>query len=131
MVNLIQDESPLLAHFGKDRTQQWFLVRLKEPDGEGGSGTKTSPAAADRAAHIIIIVPADAEVFFDGKATTETGAERKYRTAELDRGTTYRYSVRAVWTHAGRPIRKTCDVSFKAGSRIRVNFTHPLPARQE
>lgn len=30
--NLTKDESPILVHFGKDRTQQWMLVRLKEPE---------------------------------------------------------------------------------------------------
>jgi hypothetical protein len=30
--NLTQDELPVLVHFGPDRTQQWMLVRLKQPD---------------------------------------------------------------------------------------------------
>jgi hypothetical protein len=30
--NLTKDELPVLVHFGKDRTQQWMLVRLKQPD---------------------------------------------------------------------------------------------------
>lgn len=30
--NLTKDEAPLLVHFGQDRTQQWMLVRLKQPD---------------------------------------------------------------------------------------------------
>jgi hypothetical protein len=32
IVNLTKDEAPLLVHFGKDRTEQWLLVRLKQPD---------------------------------------------------------------------------------------------------
>ena len=30
--NLTKDESPALLHFGKDRTEQWLLVRMKQPD---------------------------------------------------------------------------------------------------
>jgi hypothetical protein len=30
--NLSQDETPMLVHFGKDRTQQWTLVRLEQPE---------------------------------------------------------------------------------------------------
>jgi hypothetical protein len=30
--NLTKDELPVLVHFGPDRTQQWMLVRLKQPD---------------------------------------------------------------------------------------------------
>ncbi|MGC8658318.1 MAG: hypothetical protein ACP5U1_04530 [Desulfomonilaceae bacterium] len=29
--NLTKDETSVLAHFGKDRTEEWFMVRLKEP----------------------------------------------------------------------------------------------------
>ena len=29
LANLTQDQGPALVHFGKDRTQQWLLVRLK------------------------------------------------------------------------------------------------------
>ena len=30
--NLTKDEAPVLIHFGKERTEQWLLVRLKQPD---------------------------------------------------------------------------------------------------
>src|SRR5262249_11417072 len=36
--NLTQDQTPVLVHFGKDRTQQWLLVRLKKPHGGTGEG---------------------------------------------------------------------------------------------
>jgi hypothetical protein len=31
LYNLTRDEAPALIHMGKDRTQQWLLVRLKQP----------------------------------------------------------------------------------------------------
>jgi hypothetical protein len=30
--NLSQPEAPMLVHFGKDRTQQWLLVHMKQPN---------------------------------------------------------------------------------------------------
>jgi len=30
--NLTEDETTMLVHFGKDRTQQWTLIRLQQPD---------------------------------------------------------------------------------------------------
>jgi hypothetical protein len=30
--SLTKDEAPVLVHIGKDKTQQWLLVRLKQPD---------------------------------------------------------------------------------------------------
>jgi len=36
LYNLTKDEAPALIHFGKDRTEQWLLVRLKQPaDSQG------------------------------------------------------------------------------------------------
>lgn len=32
VANLLKEQSPILVHFGKDRTQQWTLVRLKNSD---------------------------------------------------------------------------------------------------
>ncbi len=34
--NLTQDEAPALLHIGKDKTQQWLLVRLKQPEQPSG-----------------------------------------------------------------------------------------------
>lgn len=31
LYNLTKDEAPALIHFGQDRTEQWLLVRLKQP----------------------------------------------------------------------------------------------------
>jgi hypothetical protein len=33
--NLSQPETQVLVHFGKERTQQWTLVRLEPPKEEG------------------------------------------------------------------------------------------------
>jgi len=29
--NLTKDEAPVLIHIGRDKTEQWTLVRLKQP----------------------------------------------------------------------------------------------------
>jgi hypothetical protein len=34
LYNLTRDQAPLLVHFGKDRTQQWLLVRMQQQPGE-------------------------------------------------------------------------------------------------
>jgi hypothetical protein len=38
--NLTKDEAPVLLHLGKDKTQQWMLVRIKQQDQSGDSGAK-------------------------------------------------------------------------------------------
>jgi hypothetical protein len=37
--NLTKDEAPVLVHFGKDRTEQWLLVRLKDPEADSAKDT--------------------------------------------------------------------------------------------
>lgn len=37
LYNLTKDEATVLVHFSKDKTQQWTLVRLKQPAGESTS----------------------------------------------------------------------------------------------
>ena len=32
LYNLTKDEAPALIHIGQDKTEQWLLVRLKNPD---------------------------------------------------------------------------------------------------
>jgi hypothetical protein len=44
--NLTKDEAPVLIHFGKERTEQWLLVRLKNPDAAGSGDAANSTGAA-------------------------------------------------------------------------------------
>lgn len=37
LYNLTKDEAPVLIHFGADKTEQWLLVRLKNPDASSSS----------------------------------------------------------------------------------------------
>ena len=43
--NLTKEQTPLLVHFGKDRTQQWLLVRMQQPaaQAEQSNPTRTTP----------------------------------------------------------------------------------------
>lgn len=40
LYNLTKDEAPALLHFGKDRTEQWLLVRLKQPEAPADPNAK-------------------------------------------------------------------------------------------
>lgn len=46
--NLTKDEAPVLIHFGKERTEQWLLVRLKQPQdaaAESGAGSASASSS--------------------------------------------------------------------------------------
>ncbi len=51
----------------------------------------------------------------------------QYNTPPLQEGSNYSYSVRARWTQDGTPVEQTRTVPFKAGSKVTVDFTSPLP----
>lgn len=44
LANLLSAQAPVLVHFGKDRTEQFLLVRLKSPEGEQPPSTPASSA---------------------------------------------------------------------------------------
>jgi hypothetical protein len=37
LYNLTKDETSVLVHMGKDKTEQWMLVRMKEQEGQAGN----------------------------------------------------------------------------------------------
>ena len=45
---------------------------------------------------MVVVVPSDADVFFDGSATTETGTERVFVTPVLARQK-FDYDIEAQW----------------------------------
>jgi uncharacterized protein (TIGR03000 family) len=87
-------------------------------------GEAHAQLATDKAnAEITVIVPASAEVLFDGSPTTSRGTERTYLTPLLEPGKNYYYEVVARWTVDGKPVEQKRKVSVKAGARVRVDFT--------
>jgi uncharacterized protein (TIGR03000 family) len=130
LVNLTMDCAPILIHFGKERTQQWLLVRIRETDIQPVVVAKVdpvpAPAANEEPATVQLSVPADAEIWFDGVATSKVGTERTFHTPPLERGIRYRYTVRARWTEDGKPVDESQSVIVRAGEAARVRF--PIPA---
>jgi uncharacterized protein (TIGR03000 family) len=132
--NLTKDQSPVLIHFGADRTQQWLLVRIKEADANAAPQQPPQqqanvvpaappPEAAKGTASVTVIVPGDAEISIDGAPTSLTGTERSFVTPPLSPGYNYSYTLRARWTANGVPVEQTRKVTFSAGANVRVDFT--------
>jgi uncharacterized protein (TIGR02246 family) len=76
---------------------------------------------------ITILVPPDAELSFDGAATTQRGSERRFLTPPLEVGRRYVYEVRGRWIENGRPVQQTRKVSVTGGDTVRVDFLTPVP----
>jgi uncharacterized protein (TIGR03000 family) len=93
------------------------LIALTPP------AARTAGAAAP--AQITVIVPADAEVFFDGDATMQKGAERVFVSPPLQAGKTFYYELNARWKEGDKPVDHKRRVDVTAGGVVRVDFTKP------
>jgi uncharacterized protein (TIGR03000 family) len=131
LFNLTKDETPVLVHFGPDKTQQWLLVRIQQQGAEAAAGQ--SPAAAPAAeeapapAQVTVLVPADADVFFDGTPMAETGPERVFVTPALPPGQEFSYEIEAQWSANGQAVDQTRKLRVTAGGKFTVDFTMSQP----
>lgn len=78
--------------------------------------------AADATATIVIKLPADAKLYFDGTPTRQTGAERTFITPELASGKQYTYEVKIEYVRDGRTMTRTKQVAVRAGQPARLEF---------
>jgi uncharacterized protein (TIGR03000 family) len=74
------------------------------------------------AAQIWLRVPADAEVWFDGKKTRQSGTLRHYFSPPLTPGKTYSYDVRVRWTKDGRSAEEKRHLRVQANQQVRVEL---------
>jgi uncharacterized protein (TIGR03000 family) len=77
----------------------------------------------DLMAHLILRVPADAELWFNGTKISAEGTVRKYASPPLTPGRRYTYSIRAQWQKNGQTIKATREVHVKAGTHIDMDLT--------
>ena len=94
--------------------------------GYGDDGTRLS-TTDQNSAHIRVIVPADARVWFDDAPTQQTGSVRIFDTPTLEPGRSYSYQVRAQWTENGREVMQTRVARVHPGDAVTVDFTTPMP----
>jgi uncharacterized protein (TIGR03000 family) len=87
--------------------------------------------AQDRRAHVEVLVPQNAEVWFDDHKTQESGTDRFFVSPPVDPNSRYFYNIRARWTDNGRTVERTRKVSFQPGQQIRVDFMREQAGDQQ
>ena len=78
-----------------------------------------------RAVTIVVTLPADAQLTFDGNLTTSTGARRLFLSPALNLGRPYYYTLRAEVRREGQVIAMEKQIEIRAGEQIEVSL--PLP----
>jgi uncharacterized protein (TIGR03000 family) len=74
-------------------------------------------------AMIDVTVAPNADLWFSGTKTKQTGSNRLFITPSLAQGQSYVYEVRASWMgQDGNPVTKTLQVRVQAGQRVQANF---------
>jgi uncharacterized protein (TIGR03000 family) len=129
VANLTRDETPLLIHIGKNHTEQWLLVRLREQGENTSTGNAPAPTASTGTdtARLEITLPADAELWFNSVPTGQTGPTRTFVTPPLKIDDRFYYDLRARWTEDGELIDRTRRVYVHPGAIVRVDFHNPNP----
>jgi uncharacterized protein (TIGR03000 family) len=89
----------------------------------GATAAYYGEPAQNDAAVIDLRVPAGAVVQFDGKATSQTGTERRFVSPPLKAGQDYTYDVGVQWQEGGRNMERHRTIDVRAGKRVNLDFT--------
>lgn len=82
-------------------------------------------AAPATSATVNVLVPSDADLWFEGMLIPEAGRVRRFTTPALDPLQSYSYTVKANWVENGQQITQTQRILVKAGDDLRVRFPSP------
>lgn len=89
---------------------------------------KHAPPPKDNTAHLLVLVPENAELWVNGIRTKQTGAQREFVSPALTPGKSYSYELKAQWTENGKTVEETRTVHVQANSRQPIDFTKAQPS---
>ena len=70
-----------------------------------------------------MVVPPDAQVWFDGKLTSQSGETRYFASPPLAPGRQYVYDVKVRWRDKdGKEVTRTRRVDVSANANVTVDF---------
>jgi uncharacterized protein (TIGR03000 family) len=104
----------------------WLSSNVVLPQSYYGAA---DPASLPSSTSITLRLPADAEVWIQGKKTEEKGTERRF-TLSLDSGRTYDYEVRVSWPENGHPVTRTSHLSLRTGDQQSITYVAALASRK-
>jgi uncharacterized protein (TIGR03000 family) len=103
--------------FRSIRVRRLHDERIEPPD------AKQSVVPDGVSAVVIVRCHPDAELWFDGAQTTQTGPERTFSTPELQPDKEYKYRVKVRWTHEGRAREFARTVPVIPGKTVEADLT--------
>ena len=82
-------------------------------------------SAIPAAATIVVNLPAEAKLTFDGETTATASTVRTFETPTLENGKAYYYVLKAEIVREGKTVVSERKVSVQAGTEAQVNFDFP------
>ena len=87
----------------------------------------TAPAAPQQFVNMTVLVPtAEAQVWFDDRATTQKGMDRLFHSPPLEPNQSFTYTIKARWLENGQAVNRERRVNVEAGRNITVNFREDI-----
>jgi uncharacterized protein (TIGR03000 family) len=74
-------------------------------------------------ATIVVSLPADAKLSFDGNATNSTSANRRFNTPALQTGSDSSYTLTAEIVREGKTLKTSQVITVRAGQTTEVNLS--------
>jgi len=82
-----------------------------------------APMTPVQSVAVTVLLPvANAQVWFQGAATSQQGTERVFQSPPLEANHAYTYTIKARWTESGRVVDQERQVSVQVGQNTTVNF---------
>ncbi|HZZ80177.1 MAG TPA: TIGR03000 domain-containing protein, partial [Gemmataceae bacterium] len=79
-------------------------------------------------ASVVVMVPSDAKLYFDGYATKQTGETRLFTTPPLKTGSEFYYQLKAEIARGGKTLTQVRNVPVRSGDTTYVDLTQLDPA---
>jgi uncharacterized protein (TIGR03000 family) len=100
---------------------------LDTPAGYDSLYANEQPLPAAEADNVLIDVdvPSNAQVWFQGQKTSQTGTHREFESPTIARGRDFQYEIRVQWTDDGQTIKQTRHIDVRAGDHVEVSFRRP------
>jgi uncharacterized protein (TIGR03000 family) len=87
------------------------------------NGNYVDSSTGDRAQITVRVPRPDAQVWFEGQQTQQTGMQRTFSSPPLERGYQYSYNIRARWRQGDRDMDQTRTINVQPGQTSTVDFS--------
>ena len=94
-----------------------------EPLQQPTQGVQAAPN--DGTVHLMVVVPENAQLWFNGTLTSKVGAQREFVSPVLAPGKDFTYEIKARWMENGRPVEQARSIHVQADAWKVIDFTKP------